>query len=157
MIVIAAGRVRTTEAPLSFLCGLPVAHRRWTVGLRVMLAGGALVMAVGQLTLALAHDVPVALVARVLIGAGDAPVFVGATRLVAEWFPPRNVPVMVQVTGLIGQSGALASAIPVAWLLHTHGWSTTFEVPRSPLVDSRWHLTVPFSHSLRPAAPPCPP
>lgn len=33
-------------------------------------------------------------------------------------------------------------------------WSTTFEVPRSPLVDSRWHLTVPFSHSLTPAALP---
>lgn len=33
-------------------------------------------------------------------------------------------------------------------------WSTTFEVPRSPLVDSRWHLTVPFSHSLTPATPP---
>ena len=33
-------------------------------------------------------------------------------------------------------------------------WSMTFEVPRSPLVDSRWHLTVPFSHSLTPAAPP---
>jgi MFS family permease len=98
------------------------------LGPRVMLAGGALLMAVGQLTLALAHDVPVALVARVLIGAGDAPVFIGATRLVAEWFPPRNVPVMVQVTGLIGQSGALASAIPVAWLLHTQGWTTTFTV-----------------------------
>jgi hypothetical protein len=36
-------------------------------------------------------------------------------------------------------------------------WSTTFEVPPSPLVDSRWHLTVPFSHSLAPAAPPCTP
>jgi hypothetical protein len=33
-------------------------------------------------------------------------------------------------------------------------WRTTFEVPRSPLVDSTWHLTVPFSHSLTPAAPP---
>ncbi|GAA5141861.1 hypothetical protein GCM10023320_81440 [Pseudonocardia adelaidensis] len=33
-------------------------------------------------------------------------------------------------------------------------WSTTFDVPRSPLVDSRWHLTVPFSHSLTPAGPP---
>ncbi|MFC0109567.1 hypothetical protein [Kibdelosporangium aridum] len=31
-------------------------------------------------------------------------------------------------------------------------WSTTFEVPRSPLVDSLWHLTVPFSHSLTPVA-----
>jgi hypothetical protein len=33
-------------------------------------------------------------------------------------------------------------------------WSTTFELPRSPLVDSRWDLTVPFSHSLTPAALP---
>jgi MFS family permease len=96
------------------------------LGPRVMLAGGAVLMAVGQLVLATAHDVPVALVARVLIGAGDAPVFIGACRLVAEWFPPRSVPVMVQVTGLIGQSGQLASAIPVAWLLHHHGWTTTF-------------------------------
>ncbi len=24
-------------------------------------------------------------------------------------------------------------------------WSTTFEVPHSPLVDSPWHLTVPFA------------
>jgi hypothetical protein len=34
-------------------------------------------------------------------------------------------------------------------------WSTTFEVPRSPLVESRWHLTVPFNHSLTPTPPPC--
>jgi hypothetical protein len=26
-------------------------------------------------------------------------------------------------------------------------WSTTFDVPRSPLVGSTWHLTVPFSRS----------
>jgi MFS family permease len=96
------------------------------LGPRAMLTGGAVVMATGQLVLATAHSVPVALLARVLIGAGDAPVFIGACRLVAEWFPPRSVPVMVQVTGLIGQSGQLASAIPVAWLLHHHGWTTTF-------------------------------
>ncbi|QRP48598.1 hypothetical protein [Amycolatopsis sp. FDAARGOS 1241] len=33
-------------------------------------------------------------------------------------------------------------------------WSTTFDVPRSPLVDSTWHLTVPFTHSLTSAALP---
>lgn len=96
------------------------------LGPRTMLTAGAAVMATGQLTLALAHDVPVALLARVLIGAGDAPIFIGACRLVAEWFPARRVPVMVQVTGLIGQSGQLASAIPVAWLLHSRGWTATF-------------------------------
>lgn len=96
------------------------------LGPRTLLASGAVLMAAGQLVLATAHDVPVALLARVMIGAGDAPVFIGACRLVAEWFPARRVPVMVQVTGLIGQSGQLASAIPVAWLLHHHGWTATF-------------------------------
>ncbi len=95
-------------------------------GARALITVGSLVMATGQLVLALADDVPTALVARVLIGAGDAGIFISAIRLVADWFPPRRAPVMVQVTGVIGQSGQLASAIPVAWLLHAHGWTATF-------------------------------
>ncbi|WIX83646.1 hypothetical protein QRX50_24270 [Amycolatopsis carbonis] len=33
-------------------------------------------------------------------------------------------------------------------------WSTTFDVPRSPLADSTWRLTVPFSHALTPSTLP---
>ena len=95
-------------------------------GPRAVITVGSLVMAAGQLVLSLADSVPTALAARVLIGAGDAGLFISAIRLVTEWFPVRRVPVMVQVTGLIGQSGQLASAIPVAWLLHAQGWGTTF-------------------------------
>lgn len=95
-------------------------------GPRAVITVGSLVMAVGQLLLALADTVPLALLARVLLGAGDAGIFISAIRLIAEWFPPQRAPVMVQVTGLIGQSGNLASAIPVAWLLHHHGWTAAF-------------------------------
>lgn len=97
-------------------------------GARVVIGGGSAVMAAGQLLLAFADDVPLALAARVLIGAGDAGIFISAVRLVAQWFPPMRAPLMVQVTGLIGQSGQLASAIPVAWLVHHHGWTSTFTV-----------------------------
>ncbi|QCB94477.1 MFS transporter [Cellulomonas shaoxiangyii] len=97
-------------------------------GARALVAGGSLVMAVGQALLAWADDVPTAIVARVLIGAGDAGIFISACRLVAEWFPPRRVPVLVQLTGLIGQSGQLVSAVAVAWLLHARGWGVTFGV-----------------------------
>lgn len=95
-------------------------------GARALIVTGSLVMATGQLVLAVATDVPLALVARVLIGGGDAAIFISVCRLVAEWFPPRRVPVLVQTTGLIGQAGQIASAIPVAWLLHRHGWTATF-------------------------------
>ncbi|WP_051681928.1 nitrate/nitrite transporter [Cellulomonas sp. HZM] len=95
-------------------------------GPRAVIVTGSLVMATGQLVLAVSTHVPTALLARVLIGAGDAGIFISVIRLVAVWYPPRRIPVMVQVTGLVGQSGQLASAIPVAWLLHESGWTTTF-------------------------------
>lgn len=107
---------------------LPAGRLLDRFGARTVIVGGSLVMAVGQLVLAVAHDVPLALVARVLIGAGDAGIFISAIRLVALWFPARRVPLLVQLTGLIGQSGQLASAIPLAWLLHHHGWTPAFGV-----------------------------
>lgn len=96
------------------------------IGPKRMLAIGSLIMGAGQLMLAYTDSLWMALAARVLIGAGDAPVFIAATRLVSEWFSPRRAPLMVQITGTLGQIGQLASAIPVAFLLHQQGWSTTF-------------------------------
>nr|WP_255633181.1 MFS transporter [Demequina sp. TTPB684] len=92
-------------------------------GPAAVIAVGSLVMALGQAMMAFAPNFGWALAARVLIGAGDAPVFIAATRLVAHHFPARRVPLMVQVTGLIGQSGQLATAIPLAFVLHWAGWT----------------------------------
>ncbi len=98
------------------------------LGARVLITTGSAVMAAGQGLLAVADDVPTALVARALIGGGDAAIFISACRLIAEQFPARRVPVMVQVTGLIGQAGQIVSALAVAWVLHAEGWTTTFGV-----------------------------
>ncbi len=97
---------------------------RW--GPARVIVGGSLIMATGQALMAFAPGFGWALVARALIGAGDAPVFIAVTRLVAIHFPPRRVPVMVQLTGLIGQTGQLASAVPLAFLLDRSGWSPAF-------------------------------
>ncbi|WP_228373075.1 MFS transporter [Demequina maris] len=99
---------------------------RW--GARRLMIGGALLMAAGTALLAVTTSLPLAILARVLIGAGDAPIFISACRLIPLWFPPRRVPVLVQVTGLVGQAGQLATSIPVAWLLRDLGWSATFAV-----------------------------
>lgn len=95
-------------------------------GVRALMVTGSAVMAVGQGVLAVADDVPTALVARALIGGGDAAIFISACRLIAQRFPARHVPVMVQVTGLVGQSGQIVSAVAVAALLHVRGWTPTF-------------------------------
>lgn len=92
---------------------------------RVMIVGAAM-MAIAQALMAVGTDYRLALAARVLLGAGDAPIFISACRLVAQHFPPRRAPLMVQATAITGQAGQLATAIPVTWLLAARGWETTF-------------------------------
>jgi MFS family permease len=95
-------------------------------GSRRMLLTGALLMAAGQVGFALAPDVWAAIGARLLIGTGDAMTFVSVLRLVALWLPPRRNPIFVQLTGVLGQLGSVASAVPVVVLLRDAGWTATY-------------------------------
>lgn len=95
-------------------------------GSRPIMTIGMLLMAAGQLTMALSPSIGVAIVARILLGAGDAAVFPAVLRLVATWFPAQHAPLMVQFTGIIGQAGQLVALIPLAALLHATSWTITF-------------------------------
>lgn len=95
-------------------------------GSRRMLLTGATLMAAGQLAFALAPDIWLAIGARVLIGVGDAMTFISVLRLVAAWLPPRRNPIFVQLTGVLGQLGSVASAVPLAVLLRDAGWAPTY-------------------------------
>jgi MFS family permease len=95
-------------------------------GSRRVIVAGAVTMAAGQLVLALATDVPTAVLARVLVGAGDAMTFISVLRLVPLWFPGRVVPVVTQLTGILGQIGQIVAAYPLVALLHSAGWTPTF-------------------------------
>lgn len=95
-------------------------------GSRPIMTIGMLLMAAGQLTMALSPSIGVAILARVLLGAGDAAIFPAVLRLVATWFPAQRGPIMVQFTGILGQAGQLIALVPVAALLHATSWSITF-------------------------------
>jgi len=95
-------------------------------GSRALLVTGGVVMAAGQLLLATAHEPVAAVVARVLVGGGDAMTFICVVRLVPAWFAPRQVPQITQLTGLAGQLGQIASAFPLVAVLHGPGWTTAY-------------------------------
>ncbi|WP_324273084.1 MFS transporter [Blastococcus brunescens] len=95
-------------------------------GSRRMILAGALTMAAGQLVLALADDVPTAVAARVLVGAGDAMTFISVLRVVAMWFPGSAAPLITQLTGILGQAGSVVAAYPLVALLHGTSWEATF-------------------------------
>ncbi|MCK6080774.1 MFS transporter [Microbacterium sp. EYE_5] len=95
-------------------------------GSRPIMTIGMLLMAAGQLVMALSPSVGVAIVARMLLGAGDAAVFPAVLRLVATWFPAQRGPLMVQLTGILGQAGQLVAVVPIAAVLHATDWTITF-------------------------------
>ncbi len=108
------------------LAQIPVGMAIDRYGPRRTMVVGALVMAIGQITLALTASYPVAILARVLIGAGDASAFLSAMRLLPAWFPLKVTPLFTQLTAGLGQIGQFISAVPFLMLLHAEGWTAAF-------------------------------
>ncbi len=105
---------------------IPVGVALDRFGSRRLVLTGAATMAAGQLVLALAEDVPTAVAARVLVGAGDAMTFISVLRVVSFWFAGPVVPLITQLTGILGQLGSVLAAYPLVALLHGTSWEATF-------------------------------
>lgn len=97
---------------------------RWGSRTMLVVSGGLLLA--GQLLLAVATSVPLAVPARVLVGVGDAIVFVAVLALIPAWFPANRVPLLTQLTTILGQLGQILSAVPFVALLVGAGWSVAF-------------------------------
>ena len=95
-------------------------------GSRIMIAVGAFIMMSAQLALAFTESLPVAIGARIAVGAGVALTFISVLRLVPQWFPPRQVPLVSQFTGILGQLGQVMSALPFMLLLSGPGWTFAY-------------------------------
>ena len=95
-------------------------------GSKAMIVTGGSLMFAGQLSLALTESLSVAIAARAVVGLGDAFTFISVLRLVPRWFPPRQVPMVSQLTGLSGQFGQVLTAVPFLGLLADSGWTRAF-------------------------------
>jgi MFS family permease len=134
---------------------VPVGMLADRFGYRRLLVAGGLLMAAGQTSLAVAHSLPPAVAGRLLVGLGDGLMFICMVRIVGSWFPPRRNPLMIQVTGMVGQLGAIASAVPMVFLLRTGGWSTSFLIAATAgLMSAAAALVVLRDPPNRPVQPP---
>lgn len=100
-------------------------------GSRSVLLAGTLLLTAAQTGFALAGTYPVALLARVFVGMGDAMTFICVLRLVSTWFPTRRIPLVTQLTGMLGQLGAVAAAVPMTWALGHLGWTRAYLIAAS--------------------------
>jgi sugar phosphate permease len=95
-------------------------------GSKLLILTGLALMTGGQLLFAVVGTFELGVLARILVGAGDAMIFVSVIRVVALWFGERQSPLITQLTGQLGQVGAIAASFPLAAALRGVGWTPTF-------------------------------
>jgi MFS family permease len=95
-------------------------------GPRKVLVAALLFLGLGQIILALATSYGLGLLARGVLGFGDAMTFVSVLRLIAGHFPRRRYAVVTSFTTAIGFLGNLAATVPLTLLLDGPGWLPTF-------------------------------
>ncbi|HJP78069.1 MAG TPA: MFS transporter [Pseudonocardiaceae bacterium] len=97
-------------------------------GPRVTLTCAAIFLGAGEAAFGLAHTYPLALVARAILGVGDAMTWVSVLRVAAAKFPARNYPLVVALSSMLGGFGNLAATVPLTMLLGAAGWTKTFAI-----------------------------
>lgn len=110
---------------------LPVGALLDRFGSKKLLGVGLTLLTASQFAFAFVDSFAAALACRVLLGMGDAMVFISVLRLAALWFSPRRTPMVTQLTGVLGQFGALAAAGPLAFALEHFGWTPSYAVSAS--------------------------
>ena len=95
-------------------------------GPRAVMLAGTCLLVVAQTGFALAETYPAALAARTVVGIGDAMTWICVLRLLARWFPPTRVPLLTQLSGTVGQMGAIAAALPMTVALRELGWTRAY-------------------------------
>jgi MFS family permease len=97
-----------------------------TVGPRRVLAAGCLVAGAGSILFGTAETVTAAIVGRTLAGLGVSVAFVSMLKLNADWFQENRFATMTGFGAMIGLTGALAAATPLAWGVAYVSWRVVF-------------------------------
>jgi MFS family permease len=81
--------------------------------------------ALGALFFSTAHNYPLAVLGRFLMGFGSAFAFTGALLLVSNWFPPERFALIVGLVELMSMLGAATGQTPVVIVAKQWGWRFT--------------------------------
>jgi sugar phosphate permease len=96
------------------------------VGPRRAVSAFLLVAAFGQLLLASASTFPVAVIGRALTGLGASVLYVGAAKIMAQWFRAREFGTLTGAWTSVANLGGLTAAAPLMALIAVAGWRVSF-------------------------------
>lgn len=97
-----------------------------TLGGRKTVFAGMLISGLGTIVFSLATALWAAYLGRFCIGLGVSVVFVSILKIISEWFHESRFGMMSGITVLIGNTGAILAATPLALAVSMWGWRPSF-------------------------------
>jgi len=108
------------------LLQIPMGPMLDRIGPRMIMSLSCLVGAMGAFLFAFGNTFHAVFFGRVLIGAGMAPMLMGAFKTFTLQYPPEQFATLVGIISAVGTIGNIFAASPLALLTSTIGWRTTF-------------------------------
>ncbi len=96
------------------------------IGPRIVMSCFAFIGAAGALIFAASHSLILALLGRILLGAGMASMLMGSMKVFVLRFSPRQFATLSGSLVSVGTLGSLLASSPLAYLTQTIGWRLTF-------------------------------
>lgn len=109
-----------------FLMQVPTGILADTLGVRRVVAIGAMIAAAGSLVFAGAQSLPMAFLGRGLVGLGVSVFFICMLKVAADTFGPQRFATATGIGVFAGNMGAVLAAAPLAWLVALGSWRLVF-------------------------------
>jgi sugar phosphate permease len=97
-----------------------------SLGPKITVTIGILLGGVGSILFGLAPNIQIAFIARLLVGAGVAVIYVCILKVISNWFYVSEFATMVGITSFIGNLGAIIAQAPLVFLVSILNWRNTF-------------------------------
>lgn len=94
------------------------------IGPKYLLAGSAVMCALGSSMFAGSSEIYIAEIGRFFVGAGSACAFISCLQIASSLFPIRYFPIVAGATNMMGTLGGLFGGLPVAKLVNATDWKT---------------------------------
>jgi sugar phosphate permease len=105
---------------------IPVGVMADTLGIRKIVAIGAVLAGLGSLLFGMAETLSVATAGRVLIGLGVSAMFISLMKLNSVWFHDRHFGTVAGMSLMLGNMGSVLAATPLVWAVTHTSWRNVF-------------------------------
>jgi len=96
------------------------------LGPKKTVIAGCIVAALGSMVFALASNIPMAYLGRLLVGLGVSVVFLCVLKIQSNWFPAEKFASISGITAFIGSMGGLLAQTPLVIVVALIGWRNAF-------------------------------